>query len=169
LALMMRDYPDSVITLSSLSPGLSSSTSSNSLHIPVPPPETRSSASQPSSAHASYASRSRRPASTSTEIDPALPPIPSITTSTTGGITTRTMPDGYKPPIPPKHHLTPGPDGPSSPASSVNNTNAEGRLSMGELGGASMALQRSVRALDGVERIGRLLTLDLKGNEIKVK
>jgi len=35
-------------------------------------------------------------------------------------------------------------------------------------GSASMALQRSVRALDGVERIGRLLTLDLKGNEIKV-
>jgi len=31
-----------------------------------------------------------------------------------------------------------------------------------------MALQRSVRALDGVERIGRLLTLDLKNNEIKV-
>jgi len=36
-------------------------------------------------------------------------------------------------------------------------------------GSASMALQRSVRALDGVERIGRLLTLDLKGNEIKVR
>jgi protein phosphatase 1 regulatory subunit 37 len=50
----------------------------------------------------------------------------------------------------------------------VNNTNAEGKLSMGELGGASVALQRSVRALEGVERIGRLLTLDLKGNEIKV-
>jgi hypothetical protein len=34
--------------------------------------------------------------------------------------------------------------------------------------GASVALQRSVRALDQVERIGRLLTLDLKGNDIKV-
>lgn len=31
-----------------------------------------------------------------------------------------------------------------------------------------MAIQRSVRALDGVERIGRLLTLDLKSNDLKV-
>lgn len=50
----------------------------------------------------------------------------------------------------------------------VNATLAEGKLSHAELGGASMALQRSVRALDGVERIGRLLTLDLKSNEIRV-
>jgi hypothetical protein len=41
-------------------------------------------------------------------------------------------------------------------------------MSSSDAGGASIALQRSVRALDGVERIGRLLTLDLKGNEIKV-
>jgi protein phosphatase 1 regulatory subunit 37 len=51
---------------------------------------------------------------------------------------------------------------------SVNAAPVEGRLSHAETGGASMALQRSVRALDGVERIGRLLTLDLKSNEIKV-
>jgi hypothetical protein len=50
----------------------------------------------------------------------------------------------------------------------INATSAEGKLSHAEFGGASMALQRSVRALDGVERIGRLLTLDLKSNEIKV-
>jgi hypothetical protein len=52
----------------------------------------------------------------------------------------------------------------------VNVTPIEGKMatSTSEFGGASMALQRSVRALDGVERIGRLLTLDLKGNEIKV-
>lgn len=47
-------------------------------------------------------------------------------------------------------------------------TSVEGRMSSSDAGGASIALQRSVRALDGVERIGRLLTLDLKGNEIKV-
>ena len=47
-------------------------------------------------------------------------------------------------------------------------TPVEGRMSSSDAGGASIALQRSVRALDGVERIGRLLTLDLKGNEIKV-
>ena len=50
----------------------------------------------------------------------------------------------------------------------VNMTSVEGRMSSSDAGGASIALQRSVRALDGVERIGRLLTLDLKGNEIKV-
>lgn len=43
----------------------------------------------------------------------------------------------------------------------------EGKLIGSELGGASLALQRSVRALDGVERIGNLVTLDLKGNEIR--
>lgn len=32
----------------------------------------------------------------------------------------------------------------------------------------SVALQRSVRAMDSVERFGNLLTLDLKGNEIRV-
>jgi hypothetical protein len=32
----------------------------------------------------------------------------------------------------------------------------------------SAALQRSVRALDSVERFGNLLTLDLKGNEVRV-
>lgn len=47
-------------------------------------------------------------------------------------------------------------------------TSVEGRMSSSDAGGASIALQRSVRALDGVERIGRLLTLDLKGNELKV-
>jgi len=35
-----------------------------------------------------------------------------------------------------------------------------------DIGAPSLALQRSVRALDSVERIGRLLTLDLKGNDI---
>lgn len=51
----------------------------------------------------------------------------------------------------------------------LNQMTAEGKLSNPDHGGASMALQRSVRALDGVERIGRLLTLDLKSNEIKVR
>lgn len=51
----------------------------------------------------------------------------------------------------------------------VNQTLAEGKVSAPEPGGASMALQRSVRALDGVERIGRLLTLDLKANDIRVR
>jgi hypothetical protein len=43
---------------------------------------------------------------------------------------------------------------------------AESKPPAHELRGASLALQRSVRALEGVERIGNLVTLDLKGNEI---
>lgn len=53
-------------------------------------------------------------------------------------------------------------------SSALSHTAAEGRLTATEAGGASVALAKSVRALDGVERIGRLLTLDLKSNEIKV-
>lgn len=53
-------------------------------------------------------------------------------------------------------------------SSAFNHTAAEWKVSTTELGGASVALARSVRALDGVERIGRLLTLDLKSNDIKV-
>lgn len=60
--------------------------------------------------------------------------IPLVVSSSAGGVTTRTVPEGYGNP---------------------------------QLGGS--ALQRSVRALDGVERLGNLLTLDLKGNEIRVR
>ncbi len=165
LALMIRDYPDSAITMSSLSPSLNTAPS---IHDPSGPTLDRSLSPIP------YAVRSRRPPrrTSGASDDPALPPIPLVVSSSTGGITTRTLPEGYKPPPPPKHPLVlPGggnstmQDGGSfalSPAA------AEGRSSNAEAGGASMALSRSVRALDGVERIGRLLTLDLKSNEIKV-
>ncbi|KAK4687531.1 protein phosphatase 1 regulatory subunit 37, partial [Tremellales sp. Uapishka_1] len=136
LAIMIRDYPDSVqSSLSTLSP--------------TPPTVPADYPSSPSPVP--YAAR-KKPLPT----EAPLPPIPLVVTSSTGGITSRTLPEGYKPPLPPK--IDNG---------IVTTTNAEGKLSMVDLGGASMALQRSVRALDGVERIGRLLTLDLKGNEIK--
>lgn len=50
-------------------------------------------------------------------------------------------------------------------ATTTSNVNVIGT---GNNTGASLALQRHVRALDSVQRIGRLLTLDLKGNEIRV-
>lgn len=99
--------------------------------------------------------------------DPALPAIPTVTSA--GGITSRTVPDNYKsqqqsqPQIQQRTGSFLGMEG------GVNMTSVEGKMSSSELGGASIALQRSVRALDGVERIGKLLTLDLKGNEIKVR
>lgn len=39
---------------------------------------------------------------------------------------------------------------------------------LADVPGTSTALHRQVRSMDGVERIGRLLTLDLKGNDIRV-
>ena len=145
LALMIRDYPDSSMPMSSLSPALTSSPTTNSpkpSHLSLDP-------STP------YTPRTRRqPIPDPNADDPSLPPIPKVTSS--GGITSRTIPEGYLPRSSSVLSLEGG----------VNLTPAEGRM-VGS-GSASMALQRSVRALDGVERIGRLLTLDLKGNEIKV-
>jgi len=164
LAIMMRDYPDSALAGASLSPQLSSLSSASSLS--TQPTFDRSPSPLP------YAAR-RRPAAR-TEDEAPLPPIPLVISSAAGGVTTRTLPQGYKPPAPPKHPLVMPGGGNSAmqeiPSASfaVNATLAEGKLSHAELGGASMALQRSVRALDGVERIGRLLTLDLKSNEIRV-
>lgn len=157
---MIRDYPDASSTMSSLSPQLNSVAQSavNGSHIertPSPLP---------------YAARQRR--IPKVEDESSLPPIPLV--SSAGGVTSRTVPEGYKPPAPPKHPLVMPIGGNSamqemqSASFALNSTTAEGKLSNPDLGGASMALQRSVRALDGVERIGRLLTLDLKSNEIRV-
>ncbi|WVF72536.1 hypothetical protein IAT40_007353 [Kwoniella sp. CBS 6097] len=182
LALMIRDYPDSALTMSSLSPALNNSTSSH--HSTLITPGSLESSPNPSSPSPQpktlpYAARSRRThppatssANTNADIEERdLPPIPLVVSSATGGVTSRTLPEGYRPPPPPKHPLVMPGGGNSSMQDAgnfpVNHTTAEGRMTTAELGGASMALQRSVRALDGVERIGRLLTLDLKSNEIK--
>jgi len=138
LALMIRDYPDSSMSMSTFSPTGTSSPTSHNLALESTP---------------SYTPRSRRQIPDPNADDASLPPIPKVTSSTTGGITSRTIPEGY----------TASKTGSSL---SLDVVPVEGRM-VGS-GSASMALQRSVRALDGVERIGRLLTLDLKGNEIKV-
>lgn len=172
LALMIRDYPDSTISMSSLSPALSSM-QSNSLVSPSPSLVSLDSAAQQHQLpHTPYKPRSRRtapPPIIADADDQNLPPIPHVTTSAAGGITSRTLPEGYK-----ASSAGGGGGGGGGGGSllglegGVNVTPVEGKMSASEFGGASMALQRSVRALDGVERIGRLLTLDLKGNEIKV-
>ncbi|ORY32099.1 hypothetical protein BCR39DRAFT_524149 [Naematelia encephala] len=161
LALMIRDYPDSAHAMTSLSPSFNSNLTASQ---EVPP-------------YTPYVARTRRPRSPqpppdSTPADyPALPPIPLVVSSATGGITTRTVPNGYKPPPLPKHPLVMPGGGNSAiqdaASFGLNSATVEGRLSSADFGGASLALQKSVRSLDGVERIGRLLTLDLKGNEIR--
>ena len=162
LAIMIRDYPDGSM-LTSLSPQLSALPS---LQNSAPPALDRTPTPLP------YAAR-RRTIQKGDDEAP-LPPIPLVISSAAGGVTTRTLPEGYKPPAPPKHPLVmPGGGNYAMqeiPTASfaVNSASVEGRLSHAESGGASMALQRSVRALDGVERIGRLLTLDLKSNDIRV-
>ncbi|KAK8870050.1 hypothetical protein IAR55_000620 [Kwoniella newhampshirensis] len=167
LALMIRDYPDSLLTMSSLSPSLNNTSPFHQPPVPLDPTTTDPTTQTP------YVARARRGQSTPVpngeERD--LPPIPLVVSSPAGGITSRTLPEGYKPPPPPKHPLV-MPGGGNSTMQDAGNfpvthAIAEGKISTTEIGGASMALQRSVRALDGVERIGKLLTLDLKSNEIR--
>lgn len=157
LALMIRDYPEGSLLMSALSSNTSISPSPSLLSLdsaanPPYTPRTRRIPNANFNAHAVPGDES------------PLPPIPKVTSSAAGGITARTIPEGYKPPVAsaPRSGSVLGLEG------GVNVTPVEGRMSGSESGGASMALQRSVRALDGVERIGRLLTLDLKGNEIRV-
>ncbi|WVR04933.1 hypothetical protein IAU60_001945 [Kwoniella sp. DSM 27419] len=166
LALMIRDYPDASLGISSWTPSSGGSSS------PAASTPTTATIALPASGQLAYAARARRPeTSTSAENEERdLPPIPLVVSSPTGGVTTRTLPDGYKPPLPPKNPLIVpgGNDGLSELGGlPVSHAMAEGRMTSVELGGASMALQRSVRALDSVERIGRLLTLDLKSNDIR--
>ncbi|GMK55777.1 hypothetical protein CspeluHIS016_0208330 [Cutaneotrichosporon spelunceum] len=141
LAVMIRDYPDTS-AFGSLSGGVT--------ELP-------------------YSARQRKALPELPPDDPNLPPVPAL--SSTGGVITRVDPEGYRPPPAPKHPLVMPGGGYSamqeSASFSVNSSSVEGKLSTPEFGGASLALQRSVRALDGVERIGRLVTLDLKSNDIR--
>lgn len=149
LALMIRDYPEGSILTSALSSNTNVSPSPSLLSLD-------------SAAQTPYTPRVRRTVNLQSADESPLPPIPRVTSSAAGGITTRTVPEGYKAPSTARPGSVLGLEG------GVNVTPVEGKMSNSESGGASIALQRSVRALDGVERIGRLLTLDLKGNDIKV-
>lgn len=148
LAVMIRDYPDSA-AISSLAPLVNSHNDSS---LPYVPRAWRQQQGPP-----------RTPNSDNAD----LPPIPLVTSSSAGGVTSRVVPDGYKPPPAPKHPLVmPGGGYSAIQDGALNAIPAEGKLSHAEQGVASLALQRSVRALDGVERVGRLVTLDLKNNDI---
>ncbi|KAI0002469.1 hypothetical protein BJV74DRAFT_876497 [Russula compacta] len=162
IALMIRDYPDVVsgsITPASsasstppMSPAAASPSPLPNVAGQLPPPgPSRSSGVLPPPRHPTqtlqptytpYIPRSRRgpPASTATIGDPLSAtgqPIPLITSSAQGGVTTR-------------HSIScSGPQG----------THQDH--------GPSAALLDKVRALDALPRLGALRTLDLRGNDIR--
>lgn len=90
----------------------------------------------------------------------SLPSIPLVVSNSRGGITSRLLPNGY-----------------SAPAASTEqeeesaNGTPNGEAGPDGLGAARMGagmMHSRVRRLDDVERIGNLVTLDLKGNDLRV-
>lgn len=107
--------------------------------------------------------------SLASSIESPLPPLPPSAKLYTNGLLLSPTSEDGRSTVPPKSTLGLGVLGPShESANGTTLASVEGKINGPELGGASIALQRQVRSLDGIERIGRLLTLDLKGNEIKV-
>lgn len=136
---MIRDYPDTAISTLSPLAGRESP---------------------------AYVPRQRRGTPEPPVDDSNLPPIP-LVTSSGGGVTQRVVPEGYKPPPLADNALVmPGGGYSAMQESSTLGGQDTAKLSA-ERGGTSLALQRSVRALDNVERIGHLVTLDLKSNDIR--
>lgn len=143
LAVMIRDYPETTSAVRSLAPLAAASES-----------------------YAPYTPRARRqPPVNAAGDDSNLPPIPLVSSSGAGGVTSRVVPEGYQPPPPPKYPLIMPGGGYSAMQDNAGfQSNTDGKNSNDSY--TSLALQRSVRALDRVQRIGHLLTLDLKGNDI---
>lgn len=166
VALMIRDYPDVV-------PGGATPTNSNpstppmsplpafsplpsSVPILPPPPPTRAGPLPPPPKHPTtvpqttytpYIPRSKRAAAAAPVTNPLSPSghhVPIITSSATGGVTTR-------------HPV------PSTPSSAQHNSNGVHHH------GPSAALLDKVRALDNLPRLGALRTLDLRGNDLRVR
>ncbi|KAG8785188.1 hypothetical protein FRC20_001275 [Serendipita sp. 405] len=169
LALMIKDYPD---TVSNPLNGNASAPSSPSLQstplsppstpratnlnaalavrqVAIPPPPTP----QPQVAgttYTPYIPRSKRASVLSVVNAPASPgvdreerQVPRFSTSQGGGITTRHLP-------------------PQTPGEVVSAATAAARSA-----GPSLALLDKVRALDNLPRLGALKTLDLRGNDLR--
>ncbi|KAF9459258.1 hypothetical protein BDZ94DRAFT_1312550 [Collybia nuda] len=148
-----------------------SSPTSSLLNLPLSPPTTPLSPVPPQSAPARagpvlppprhpptglqttytpYVPRARRgggvrPAATPNPLSPSGQPIPIITSSSQGGVTTR-------------HPV---------PASASSTTSFEPSSARHDAG-PSAALLDKVRALDALPRLGALRTLDLKGNDLRM-
>lgn len=170
LALMIRDYPDVVPASANTSPSgtpLSPTSSLNSFMPsppqtptlgspqlppaampspragPMPPPPRHPGSAAPQTTYTPYIPRSRRgpPVASPNPLSSTGQPIPIITSSAQGGITTR-------------HVSQPNQDPHAQPR---------------HVQGPSAALLDKVRALDALPRLGALRTLDLKGNDLRVR
>ncbi|TYJ53131.1 hypothetical protein B9479_006254 [Cryptococcus floricola] len=202
VALMIRDYPDSgAVTLadrlgSSLtSTGAGAGTGASGPQVPAktevpyaprvrkatrpispqPPPVLPTKPSSPPPIP-------QRPAPTATkpkkEDSDSLPAIPTVSSTPSGGVVSKTVPEGYRAPergsvrdrlaMPftaepfdqNSHPASESALGEKEPPAHEQGVRGPGR-------GKSLALERNVKALEGVERVGRLMTLDLKGNDIR--
>jgi protein phosphatase 1 regulatory subunit 37 len=160
LALLVKDYPE-VASTGASNPFSQSSVASSTLTSP--------SATSPSSPYTAYTPRSRRAnIETINAASTELPSIPQLTTNGGGGITSRTVPSGYVG------------KGEGEEDSDEDDDDAYLRSRRdplkgdGDGPGVAESLQNSlmqsrVRSLDDVERIGKLVTLDLKGNDLRVR
>lgn len=112
----------------------------------LPPPPRHPGSTGLQTTYTPYVPKSRRTKgalpSTASPLSPTGQPIPLITSSLQGGVTTR-------------HTVTNGPSA----------TNGNG---IPHDSGPSAALLGKVRALDNLPRLGALRTLDLKGNDLRV-
>lgn len=159
LALMIKDYPDTIPSSNMLSPSSSLSPPPTPLDTPtresspqlplsplpragpvLPPPRHPPKPATPTT-YTPYIPRSKR--NIIGTMSPTNNSIPIITSNSQGGITT-----ARHPPTP----LSPG----FIPSTPINHH------------GPSAALLDKVRALDTLPRLGALRTLDLKGNDIRV-
>lgn len=159
LALMIKDYPDTIMSSNTLSPPLTISPPSTPRDTPsretspqlplsplpkagpvLPPPRHPPKPTTPTT-YTPYIPRSKRNATGL--MPPTNNTIPIITSNSQGGITT-----ARHPPTALKSGLI--------SSTSVNRHRP------------SVALLDKVRALDALPRLGALRTLDLKGNDIRV-
>jgi protein phosphatase 1 regulatory subunit 37 len=121
----------------------------------VIPPPASSQTSTPGTTYTPYIPRSKRASAISTVTAPASAnvdreekQVPRFSTSHGGGVTTR--------------HLPPTQN--QSPSEVVSAATAAARNA-----GPSAALLDKVRALDNLPRLGALKTLDLRGNDLRVR
>jgi protein phosphatase 1 regulatory subunit 37 len=146
LALMIRDYPDTMQS-PSLPSSTSSSPASSAISLPptpstpqpkpgplLPPPRHPPPGNGVQTTYTPYVPRAKR--TTVAKPAPALNNVPIIASSSQGGVTARHPANGN-----------------SAPSHTQ---------------GPSAALLDKVRALDNLPRVGALRTLDLKGNDLKV-
>ena len=161
LAIMIKDIPDAALQATQSSNPFSSPAPSASNGNPSS--STSDAPAGPATTYSAYTSRRRQTQPTASPHDDGsdLKAIPLVTTNSAGGVTKRTLPAGY---------TLDTPDGSDDEEPPLPNRGATGGPTAQQqqhmAAGASM-MQTRVRSLDDVTRMGRLVTLDLKGNDLR--